>query len=179
MTRAGYRRCDDSVADGEGIRAGVQDDAGRERVSGLVAEPGQVTCVRGRDGGGGLDFDADQLTAGRLDKQIHFPAPLLFAQVVQARVVAARGEFRAQLRGDERIKEATQHVGAVQDGVPAESEHGRHERRVDQVALGGFDEPLDPVGEPGGDQVQDEHLLEERLVSLGGLGVDSRGGPQR
>jgi len=144
-----------------------------------VAEPGQVARVRGRDGGGGLDLDPDQLPAGRLDKQIHFPAPLLFAQMVQARVVAARSEFRAKLRGDEGIEKATQHVGAVQDGVPAESEHRRDERRVDQVALGGLDEPLDPVGEPGGDQVQDEHPLEERLVGLGGLGIDPGSGPQR
>lgn len=40
-------------------------------------------------------------------------------------------------------------MSGVQDGVPAESEHGRNERRVDQIAPGGFDEPLDPVGEPG------------------------------
>jgi hypothetical protein len=84
-----------------------------------------------------LIFDPDQLPAGCLDKQVRFPAPLLFAHVVQARAVAARGEFRAQLGSEERVEETAQHVGAVQDGVPAESEHGRDERRVDQVALGG------------------------------------------
>jgi hypothetical protein len=37
-----------------------------------------------------LNLDADQLPAGCLDEQVHFPAPLLFAQVVQARVPVSR-----------------------------------------------------------------------------------------
>jgi len=88
------------------MRAGVQDDAGSECVAGLVAEPGQVARVRGRDGGGGLDLDPDQLPAGCLDQQVHFPAPLLFARVVQARVVAACGEAGTKSRTNIRWKSA-------------------------------------------------------------------------
>lgn len=66
------------------------------RRPGALAKPGQAARIGGRGGGGGLDLD--QLPAGCLDQQVHFSAPLLFAQVVQARVVAACGEFRAQLR---------------------------------------------------------------------------------
>ena len=130
------------------------------------------------DGGGGLDLDSDQLTARGLDEQVHFPAPLFFAQVIQARVVAARGQFRAQLGGNERVEETAQHVRAVQDGIPAESQNGSDERRIDQVALRCLDEPLDPVGEPGRHQVEDEHSLEEGLVRLRGPGVDPSRGPQ-
>ncbi len=88
------------------MRAGVQDDAGSECVAGLVAEPGQVARVRGRDGGGVLDLDPDQLPAGCLDQQVHFPAPLLFARVVQARVVAACGEAGTKSRTNIRWKSA-------------------------------------------------------------------------
>jgi hypothetical protein len=96
--------------------------------------------VGGRNGGRGLDLDPDHLPAGGLDKQVYFLAPLFFflaplffAHVVQARVVAARGEFRAQLRGDEGVEEAAQHVWAVQDGVQSEPEHSRH--RAEPLAV--------------------------------------------
>ena len=95
------------------MRAGVHDDSGGECVAGLVAKPGQVACVGWCDGSGGLDLDADQLPARSLDKQVYFSAALLFAQVVEARIVAAGNEFGAQLRGHEGVQEAAQHVGAV------------------------------------------------------------------
>ena len=78
----GYGCGDDAVAEGEDVRAGVQDDAGGECVGGLVAEPGQVARVRGGDGSGGFDLDPDQLSARGLYKQVYFPAPLFFAHVV-------------------------------------------------------------------------------------------------
>ena len=61
------------------MRAGVQDDSGRESIAGLVAKPGQVARVGRRDGGRSLDLDPDQLPARGLDEQVHFPAAFFFA----------------------------------------------------------------------------------------------------
>ena len=133
--QGGDWRGDDAVTDREDVRAGMQDDSGGEGVAGLVAEPGQVARVGRGDGGGGHDLDGDQLPARGLDEQVYFPASLLIAQVVQPRVVAAGSEFGAQLGGDEGVQEAAEHIGAVQDGVPAEPENGRDKRRIEQVAL--------------------------------------------
>src|SRR5690348_2515353 len=114
------------------MRTGMEDDSGSERVAGLVTEPGQMTGVGSRHRSGCLDLDPDQMAPSGLDKQIYLPAALLFPQMVQARVVTTGGDFGAQLRGDEGVEEAAQHVGAVQDGFLAEPQDGRDKRRVDQ-----------------------------------------------
>ena len=85
------------VADGEDVRAGVQDDSGSERVASLVTEPGQMAGVGSRHSGGCFDLDPDQVAARGLDKQVYPPAALLFPQVVHARDIVDGGEFGAQL----------------------------------------------------------------------------------
>ena len=146
----------------------MEDHAGGEAIAHLVAQPRQVPGVLRARGRARLDLDPDQPPARQLAEQVDLMTPLLGAQVVQPRPARRDGELGAQLRRDEGVEHPPEQLAVAHHPRHVGSQRGGDQRRVDQVALGLVDEPLQPVRAPGRDRFGDQQAFEQALVGDGG-----------
>ena len=77
----GQRRGDDLLAQLEGPRTSVQDGRAQQAFAQLVAEPCQVTNVRGGWGARCLDLERNEVAAAVFDDHVHLVPSFLLPQM--------------------------------------------------------------------------------------------------
>jgi hypothetical protein len=123
----------------------TEDDATNEVLAEFIAQPGQVAGVFGARRRAGLDLDADHLA----------------------------GAEGAQLRHDKGVQESAEQIGIAQDRGGVDACCGERQGWIGEVPLGSLDQPGQPVGGPGGNQVEQEQAGQQAVVGVNGPLVDA------
>jgi len=142
----------------------VEDGPSDKTVSELVAQPRQVPRVGWGHRCARLDLDAEDALSAQLGHDVYLAPAVLVAKVVQARPGRAHLKLAAQLLGHERVDDPAEQLAVVQDRLHVGPEDGGHQPGVHDVALGREREPLQPVGPPRRQRLDDEDVLKDPLV---------------
>ena len=123
--------------------------------------------------GVGLDLDSDHARAPELGDEVDLLTRRLRAYVVEPRAALGHRELRTQLGRDECVQQPAEQVSVAEHAAQIQAERCGHQRGLDDVALRGADQPLEPVRLPRGHLVDDVQPGEQVVVVERGHAVDA------
>ena len=91
-------------------------------------------------------------------------ATVLLAQVIRAGFEALQLQLGSDLGKYESLDETPQEASVAHDRQLVQTQCGREQRGIGEIALTGLGEPGEPVRAPGRKRVEHEHVREQPLV---------------
>ena len=151
----------------------MQHDAGEQLVTGVIAQPGEVTCIVAGGRRGGFDLERHQMLGIQFGDHVYLVAAVVLSKVIQTTAVLADCCLCPQLGHHHGLEEAPQKVAVSHCRLVGGAGHGCQKRRIDQEPFGRQRQPLEPVRRPGGQFVDDVQSSQQIQIAQHSATVDA------